>query len=163
MKSSSGRVRWIVAAVAGCGAVTALVTGTQAASAAPAAPASHAVVLINCSGKAQVRPSQYVLACADYGDYLTGIRWVSWKNVAFGSATEHIENCYPSCVARSNHWYTYPVLLTLWRAKAWPHHAGRDYFTRLTLIRTGSLKLPPKLTLSQTYTYPLAAWQPAGS
>jgi len=163
MKSTSGRMRWIAACIAGCGVATAAVTVAQAAPAAPAAPAAHAVVLISCSGKAQVRPSQYVLACADYGDRLTGIHWVSWKNVAFGSATEHIENCYPSCVSTSNHWYTYPVLLTLWRSKAWPGHAGREYFTRLTEIRTGSLKLPHDPNLPQTYTFPLAPWKPYGA
>jgi hypothetical protein len=159
MKSSSGRVRWIGAAVASCAAVAGVLT---AASAASGASAAHPVVLINCAGHAQVRPSHYVLTCADYGDRLTGIHWVSWSNVAFGSATEHIENCYPSCVSRRNHWYTYQVLLTLWRSKAWPGHAGRSYFTRLTEIRTGSLKLPHDPNLSRTYTWPLADWQPAG-
>ena len=163
MKSSSGRVRWIATAVAGCAAVAAVLTAASAASAAPGAPAAHPVVLINCAGQAQVRPSHYILTCADAGDYLTGIHWVSWRNVAFGSATEHIENCYPHCVSKSNHWYSYPVLLTLWRAKAWPAHAGRSYFTRLTEIRTGSLKLPHDPDLSRTYTWNLAPWQPAGS
>lgn len=157
MKGSSGRTRWIAAAVGSCAAVAALVAAGQAASAAQAAPVSHSVVLINCSGKAQVRPSRYILTCADDGDYLTGIRWVSWGNVAFGSATEHIENCYPYCASRRNRWYTYPVLLTLWRAKSRPGHAGQTYFTRLTEIRTGSLKLPHDPNLSQTYTWPLVA------
>ena len=163
MRSSSGRVRLIAAAVAGCAAAAAVLTAASAASAAPGAPAAHPVVLINCAGQAQVRPSRYILTCADAGDYLTGIHWVSWRNVAFGSATEHIENCYPYCAAKSNHWYTYPVLLTLWRAKAWPGQAGRRYFTRLTEIRTGSLKLPHDPDLSRTYTWNLAPWQQAGS
>jgi hypothetical protein len=163
MKRSSGRVRWIAAAVASCGAATALAVAAQTASAAQAAPASHSVVIVSCTGKAQVGPSSYVLACADYGDYLTGVHWVSWKNVAFGRATEHIENCYPYCASSGNRWYSYPVLLTLWRAKPRPGHVGQAYFTRLTEIRTGSLKLPHDPSLSRTYTWGLASWNSAAS
>jgi len=160
MARSSGRARWIAAAVASGGAVAAFVTAAQAAPAAPAAP--HPVTIISCSGKAQVKPSRYVLACADAGDYLTGMHWVSWKNVAFGAGTERIHGCFPSCAA-SNVWYSYPVLVTLWRAEPRPGHAGQHYFTRLTEIRTGSLKLPHYRNLTRTYTWPLAAWRGTGS
>jgi hypothetical protein len=161
MDRSVRRAKWIASAVAAVGAVTALVAGLQPASAAPVARVSHPVV-VTCSGTAQERPSRYVLACADYGDYVAGVQWVSWKNVAFGAGTEHIHGCYPSCAA-SNVWYTYPVLLTLWRPEARPGHTGERYFTRLTEIRTGSLKLPHYKNLPRTYTWPLAAWSSTSS
>jgi hypothetical protein len=163
MDRSFGRTRWIAGAVAGCAAVTAIVAGAQAASAASGTPAARSVVLINCNGQASAKPSGQVLTCADDGDYLSAAHWVSWKGVAFGSATEHIENCYQSCVSPSNHWYSYKVLVTLWRPEARPGHRGQFYFTRLTEIRTGSLKLPHDPNLKQAVTWDLAPWGANGS
>jgi hypothetical protein len=143
-----------IAGAASCAIIAGFVT--VAASSASAAPQSRSrVVIVNCVGKAQVKPSQFVLTCADYGDYLTGMHWVSWKNVAFGIGTEHIENCYPSCASTTNKFYTYSVLLTLWRARS--AHGGSRYFSRLTEIRTGSLKLPHDPNLSRTQTWGLGA------
>jgi hypothetical protein len=39
----------------------------------------------------------------------------------------------------------------LWRARPWPGHTG-DFFTRLTVIFTGSSKHRPHGPLSQTMT-----------
>ena len=163
MRGSSRRARWIAAAAASCAAAAAVVATALPASAAQSTPTSQSVVVVNCAGKLQVEPTGFILTCADDGDYLSDMQWVSWGNVAFGSATEHIENCYPSCASSSNRWYSYPVLVTLWRAKPLPGHAGQDYFTRLTEIRTGSLKLPHDPNLSRTYTQELAAWPSTGS
>jgi hypothetical protein len=150
VKLSSRRSRALGIAVASCAAIAAFAAaGTGFAS--TAAPASHSVVLVNC-GTAQVKPSAFTLACADGGAGLTKLRWVSWKDgEAFATGTEYIKDCYPSCVSNGK-FYTYPVLITVWRAEARPGHGGEDYFTRMTIIHTGRLGRPHgKLPLTQTY------------
>jgi hypothetical protein len=139
MMLSSRRSRAIAGLVASCGAVAAIVaiaTGSAAAAPASAKP----VVLVNCNGQGQVKPSSYLLGCADGGAGLEKLSWVSWKGVAFGSGTEYINNCYPYCAAGKV--YTFPVLITLWAPKARPGHAGQQYFSEMTIIHTGKLTRP---------------------
>jgi len=83
--------------------------------------------------------------------YISGLSWTSWKSVAFGSGTLKVNNCTPSCA--HGKYIKYPILVVLWRAQPWPHHAGRQYFSRLTWILTG--KRPPGAhTAAQTYFLP---------
>ena len=104
----------------------------------PARPAAAgwtgAVVLVNCQHKGLVLPRSFILACADGDDFLTGMHWVSWRNVASGSGVEVAKSCVPNCSA--SHFRRFPVLITLWRAKRRGHH-GQFKFTRLTVIYTG--------------------------
>lgn len=149
MNMSSRRVRVLAAAIGACGAATlALTAGTSFA--AQAGPAASSAVLYNC-GTAQVKPSQFTVACADGNAYLTRLHWVSWQNVAFATGTEVINNCFPYCAAGK--FYRFPVLVSAWRPEARPSHAGR-YFTRMTVIYTGSLTRP-HLKVSRTVTFPL--------
>jgi hypothetical protein len=149
MKLSSRRSRVVLAGAASLGAVAAIIvsgTGLATASSATARP----VVLVSCTGQGQVRPSAYVMACADGGATLSKVTWVSWRNVAFGTGTEVVNDCFPACVGGK--FYRYPVLITLWRAVTWPHHSGRQYFSRMTLIHTGALSRPhEKLPLTNTF------------
>jgi hypothetical protein len=151
MKLSSGRVRVLAAAVAGCGAVAAIVAA--GAGSATAAPGSSSVALVNCKSDAVVKPLAYLLTCADGGDDLQGLHWVSWSGVAFATGTEFLNDCYPNCA--SGRFYHYPVLITAWRAEPWPGHHGRQYFTRLTEIRTGSRTFPHNQELALTETWDL--------
>ena len=75
----------------------------------------HAVVLVNCQHHAVILPRSFTLTCADANDMLTGLSWVSWRNVAFGSGTERINTCIPNCAA--GHFHSYRALITLWRAQ----------------------------------------------
>ena len=93
-----------------------------------------AVVLVNCQRRGVVLPSSFILACADGNDFLTGMRWVSWRNVAYGSGVEMAKSCVPSCSA--SRFKRFPVLITLWRAKR-RGHSEQFKFTRLTVIYTG--------------------------
>ena len=154
MKLSSRRTRLFAGIAASC-AVAAAVATTAATAAATAAPAGS-VVLVNCSGMAQVKPHGYILACADAGDSLIKLHWVSWAGTAYGRGTEHVHDCYPYCAA-SKKYVNYPVLVVLWRAEPRPGHAGQRYFTRLTEIRTGSLTLPHFHKLPRTATWDLTA------
>jgi hypothetical protein len=103
-----------------------------------------------------VKPREYILTCADAGDVLIRLHWVSWGTDAYGRGTEHIHDCYPYC-AGSTTYINYPVLVVLWRAEARPGHAGQKYFTRLTEIHTGSLVLPHFHNLPRTETWKLSS------
>jgi hypothetical protein len=104
-----------------------------------AAAAGGTTVVVDCLNKTQVRPSTFILACADGNDVLTGMRWVGWASEAFATGTEKINNCVPNCAAGT--FISYPALITLWRPEPLPHHPGVRYFTRMTRIYTG--KRPP--------------------
>jgi hypothetical protein len=150
----AGILGGVVAAAAAIGAIAASGVGF----AATAVPAAKSVVIVSCADKAQVRPSGYVIACGDGNDALSGLHWVSWKNVAFGSGTEELNGCEPSCAAGKI--YKYPVLITLWRARSRPHHPGQQYFSRITLIHTGALTRPRAAKVPLTFTQSLAANYP---
>lgn len=153
MKLFSKR-RGVLGVVVAGAAATAAVAASGVGLASTGAPAAKSVVIVNCLDKGQVKPSRYIIACGDGNDYLTGLHWVSWKNVAFGSGTEHLNDCNPSCAQGTI--YTYPVLVTLWRAEARPGHPGTRYFSRLTEIHTGSLRRPGAARVPLTYTQHLA-------
>jgi hypothetical protein len=132
-------------------AAAGLMTGSGIA--ATSAPQAKPVVLVNCSNAAQVKPSSFTLACADGNDFLTSLHWVSWQSVAFGSGTEYVNDCIPTCVAGKT--FSYPVLITLWRPQARPGHPGQTYFSRLTEIHTGQLHKAKGSTLPLTETFDL--------
>lgn len=121
---------------------------------ASAKPASaRPVVLVNpCPpGQGQVRPSTYDIGCMASQEFVSGLSWTSWKSVAFGSGTLKVNNCNPSCAMGK--YAKFPILVVLWRAKPWPNHAGRQYFSRLTWIFTG--KRPSVVHVAaQTFNLP---------
>jgi hypothetical protein len=131
-------------------AITVNTTATTTALAAePAAARSSPVVVVNCAGRGQARPTGYNVGCMAH-ELLVQLRWTSWFSVAFGSGYLKVNDCTPSC-ARGKY-IKYPILAVLWQAKPWPRHAGRAYFSRLTWIFTGSL--PRHIPVSQTITLP---------
>jgi hypothetical protein len=140
------RVRAILAA-----GIMALAGTTTAAvlAAGPASASSSQVVVVNCS-QGQVRPATYDIGCMPSQEFLAQLRWTSWRSVAFGGGVLKVNNCTPTC-ARGRY-IKYPVLTVLWRARPWPRHAGRQYFSRLTLIFTG--KRPGRVPVTQTITLP---------
>jgi len=140
-----------VQAVLAAGLIAA--SGTVAGSvltADPAAAASNTVVVVGCAGHGKVRPARFDVGCMPSSEYLARLTWASWRSVAFGEGVFKVNDCTPTC-ARGKY-VSYPVLLVLWRARSWPGHAGRDYFTRLTWIFTG--KRPAHVRVSQTVTLP---------
>lgn len=119
--------------------------------AAPASAGSTHVVLINyCDGHSAVKPSTFDLpGCMPSSEYLTGLRWVSWRHVGYGSGEFAINNCTPSCA--EGKYVRHPILTVVWGAKPWPRHAGEYYFSRLTIIFTGK---PPHGPSAQTTVLP---------
>ena len=110
----------------------------------------HAVVLVNCQHHAVILPRSFTLTCADANDVLTGLSWVSWRNVAFGSGTERINTCMPNCAA--GHFHSYRALITLWRPRARGHGTGQLKFTRLTEVYTAAR--PVRVTASGKRHHP---------
>jgi hypothetical protein len=139
-----------VAAVATAGTVT----GTAlAAAAAPSTPSQ--VVLVQCNGAGQVRPSgSNQPGCMPSNEFLTGLKWVSWRTVAYGSGTLKVNNCTPSSSCGPSKFTKYSILTVLWRAEPRPKHPGHDYFSRLTIIFTGSGKHRPHGPVAQTMILP---------
>ena len=94
-------------------------------------------VVVNCSFKQQTRPSYFILTCADAGDVLAHLHWVSWgSTAAFATGIEQINDCTPNCAAGK--FINYPVLVNLWRPEPLRGHPGTFYFTRATRVYTNN-------------------------
>ena len=145
-------------AATGCASTPTRATDTALTQRTPPISAERDVV-INCSFKQQTRPSSFILTCADAGDVLTSLRWVSWgPGVAFATGIEQINNCTPNCAAGK--FINYPVLVNLWRPEALKGHPGTFYFSRVTRVYTANR--PPlyfctgkKTCYAQTATFDL--------
>jgi hypothetical protein len=116
---------------------------------------SGGTVVINCLFKSQTRPSNFILTCADAGDVLAQLHWVSWgSGAAFATGIEQINNCKPNCAAGK--FINYPVLVNLWRPEPLRGHPGTFYFSRVTRVYTANR--PPLYFCNGTHTcYPQTA------
>jgi len=156
------RVRIMAAAagLAACGVVAGIVAAATPAAAGPAttgAASAAKVVLVQCKGAGQVKPSSTQQpGCMLSSEYIPKLKWTSWTTSAFGSGTFAVNNCSPSSSCGPSKYTRYPILIVLWKAAAWPNHSGRDYFTRMTIIFTGSGKRAPK-HVPAVQTFKLAA------
>ena len=115
-----------------------------------ASAGSSQVVLVNCSGHGQVRPAGYDIGCMPSSELVTGLKWTSWRSVAFGSGVLKVNDCTPSCA--QGKYISYPILTVLWRAGPWPEHPGQEYYSRLTWIFTSNR--PGHVPAAQTFTLP---------
>ncbi len=163
------RIRTTAVALCATAAIATVAAGTAAA--AVGHPAHHqgpaasvTPVVINCAMKHQVKPSTYILACADAGALVSKMHWAAWgRQAAFGSGTYNFRVCVPNCAEGKT--VTFPILAALWRVKPLPGHRSVPYFTRLTLIFTGNraYKAGRKTFHEpQTLTVPLSAAGGAG-
>jgi hypothetical protein len=144
----------ILLSVAATGCAAAPTRATDTALTTRNAPTTRTVV-VNCAFKQQARPSSLILTCADAGDVLARLHWVSWgSGAAFAYGIELINNCTPNCAA--GRFITYPVLVNLWRPEPLPGHPGTSYFTRATRVYTNNR--PPLYFCNGTHTcYPQTA------
>jgi hypothetical protein len=119
-------------------ATTGLVLGlTQSAHAAPGnAPAR--MVVFDCPGQpALVKPSTFIVTCADGNILFDKLSWTSWTpGLASATGTLEENDCIPYCAA--GHFHAYPALVILWGSKAVPNHPGERRYTMLTEILTGA-------------------------
>jgi hypothetical protein len=143
------------AVLAASGVVAGVVVAATPAAAGPTAATATGVVLVNqCTGKGQVRPSEATLplpGCMTSNEFIGHPKWTSWRSVAFGSGNLEVNSCMPSCAAGK--YIKYPILIVLWRARPW--QGGGRYFSRMTWIYTG--KRPPHAAVTHTVTWPSAA------
>ena len=73
--------------------------------------------VLTCSGKVVMRPTSYVLACADANTYFDSIKWTTWgKTTATATATFVQNNCEPDCAAGK--FISYPATLKLSKPKS---------------------------------------------
>jgi hypothetical protein len=73
---------------------------------------TRTVVLHTDCGKPTAKPQTIVLACADYGLQLRGLKWSHWGDRrANAKGTIDIHGCDPDC-ADDNRTYTYTVEVT---------------------------------------------------
>lgn len=76
--------------------------------------------VLTCSGPTRVvRPTSYVLACADANQLLQGLTWTTWSHTqALGRGTFVQNNCTPNCAAGRFVRYAATVRLAAVRATA---------------------------------------------
>jgi hypothetical protein len=128
---------------------------TRAADTAFTQRSAPQTIVVNCNFKQQARPSSFILTCADAGDVLADLHWVSWgPAAAFATGIEQVNDCTPNCAMGK--FITYPVLVNLWRPEPLRGHPGTLYFTRVTRIYTNNR--PPLYNCNGTHTcYPQTA------
>ena len=86
-------------------------------SAGASSTSSGAPSVLTCAGKAVIRPTSYVLACADANAYFNSLRWTIWnKTTATATATFVQNNCEPNCAAGK--FIRYPATLKLSKPKS---------------------------------------------
>jgi hypothetical protein len=147
MKLTRARAMLAAGLIAAAGTLTGTVLTAGAASAA-----SPQVVLVGCHGGGLVRPTVYDIGCMPSSEFVSNLSWTSWRSVAFGGGVLRVNNCTPASSCGPGKFTRYPILVVLWRAQPWPHHPGRDHFSRLTWIFTGNR--PAHTPVSQTFTLP---------
>ena len=153
MRLSRTRVLVAAGALAAAGMVAGSVLAAVPAS---AGPATTTYVLVNqCSGKGQVRPSTIWLPDCPSGVLIGSAKWTSWGSVAFGSGKLEVDNCTPSSSCGPSKYTKYPILIVAWRAEPWQGAKGDDYFSRVTWIYTGNR--PKHAAVTETLTWPFAA------
>ncbi len=89
-------------------------------------------VLVDCSWKARVRPTDFVLACGDGNSRLTSLRWSHWgAHSAVAEGRSLVNDCDPYCAAGTFH--SYPVVVRLERPERWSRHPALRHYARMTL------------------------------
>ena len=122
----------------------ALGLGLSAVTASAQASVSHAsqldserIVVLDCLGKAQVRPKSFILACADANDYLAKLRWTSWGgHLASAVGTQEENDCIPYCAA--GHFHAYPVDVIFWGRTAVTGQPGTERYRFVTMLYAGA-------------------------
>jgi hypothetical protein len=118
-------VRYLLLGVLALAGVTGP-TVFDAATTSAGAASAHVMVLA-CTGKAEVRPSTFTIACGDGNSYLTKLKWTAWGSTAASASGIYTENnCDPYCAAGK--FISSVAKVTLSRPKTFK---GRRFFTNL--------------------------------
>ncbi|MFH8731293.1 hypothetical protein [Streptomyces sp. NPDC017964] len=105
----------------------------SASAAAPKPQQKHAdTVLVDCTWKPQVRPTDFMLACGDGNSLLTSLKWSHWgPSTAVATGTSLVNDCKPYCAAGK--FRSYRVTVRLDRPQSWTKHQDRRHYSRITL------------------------------
>jgi len=133
-------------------AVAAPASGVQAAPTATAGLYSQYTVVLNCQNRPQVRPSSFILTCADANDYLTGLSWKNWgPRLASATGVQKENDCVPNCA--SGHFHSYPANVVFWGSAT--VRPGVQRYTRVTLLYPGARPPAGQHPGPDTVTMPL--------
>jgi hypothetical protein len=102
--------------------------------------AAASPVMVTCSDKDQVRPSSFILSCADANWSLTGLHWQTWGSTGYATGTTVMNDCVPNCALGK--FYYFPSSVVVWRPEALPKHHGVQYFSRVSWVYTGKHCMP---------------------
>ncbi|HZR53956.1 MAG TPA: hypothetical protein VFB06_31185 [Streptosporangiaceae bacterium] len=115
-------------------------------------------VVFNCLNHPVVKPSSYVLTCADDGSFLYHLKWAGWTAQRATAAGVHeLNDCTPNCAEGT--FRKYPAIITFWRPEPLAGHHGEKYFTRITVRYTGPR--PPMYTSNGQLVKHPASWTQA--
>jgi hypothetical protein len=113
----------------------------------------HTTVLMDCLGKAVTRPSSFMIACADGGQYLSRLRWASWtRGLASGTGNFTFNTCTPSCAAGK--FITSKVIAVLWHVAGVPHRHSLRQFSMMTVIYSGKRPAHTAQSFTEALWYP---------
>jgi hypothetical protein len=128
------RLTSVIVAAVSIAALGLGLTGAASARTISARHYSEYTVVINCQGRPQVRPRNFILACADANDYLSHLSWTSWGPGLASATGVQVENdCVPYCAA--GHFHRYPVDAIFWGSAA--AAPGSQRYTKVTLLYPG--------------------------
>ncbi|MFK0024739.1 hypothetical protein [Streptomyces sp. NPDC090798] len=136
--------RTVRAAVTFCAAVSlAAITGTASSAPATSPPSTHAVkhqaagqpAIVDCFWHAQVRPTDFILACGDGNSRLTSLQWSHWHpDSAVATGFNVVNDCKPYCAAGKFH--SYAVIVRLEDPQPWKKHPELSHYTQISLVYT---------------------------
>ncbi|MER5753352.1 hypothetical protein [Streptomyces sp. NPDC002088] len=107
-------------------------------------------VLVDCFWKAQVRPSNFILACGDGNSRLASLQWTHWDpGSAVARGFNWVNDCKPYCAAGKFH--SYPVIVLLENPKAWKKHTRTQHYAQMSLVYTDARPAG----YARVVTYPL--------
>jgi hypothetical protein len=107
-------------------AVIALLFGAAGAQPATAAPV---IVLADCQGKPQVRPTAVIFACGDGNFSAKGLAWSGWgKSTTSATGVAESNDCTPNCA--QGHFHSYHIRVIVSGRSKCP--SGRPAYSSVT-------------------------------
>jgi hypothetical protein len=83
----------------------------------------------------QVRPADFLLACADGNSRLSSLHWSRWgPDAAVARGFNVVNDCKPYCAAGTFH--SYPVVVRLDHPQPWKKHPQLQHYTQMSLVYT---------------------------
>ncbi|GGT16389.1 hypothetical protein [Streptomyces chromofuscus] len=89
-------------------------------------------VLVDCFWHAEVRPTDFILACGDGNSRLADLKWQRWdRGAAVAEGINWVNDCKPYCAAGRFH--PYAVTVRLDDSKPWEKHPDLRQYGEISL------------------------------